>query len=819
MSKRYDKESLLAEGKLALAKGDQLAQEVSLKEWNDKEKIDKLMGVSKVSLPVFYYGTVLPELRKLIVKDISSRDLDFEDSTLKRMRYRGEWRIRLWEGQALDVAYAAGFYWQQLRNCGIFLEFDIRDMVASDLLAKKTSEAAFLHGEAFSPDYMYYCHIKRLRDYKERVNGLLFAPEVDYWLKEKSHWWHDGQEQSFKDVFTEECSLFVNEQTYKKPKLADVTLWDWLSNRMNWANSGSGYVVGLDEGKVPIIDVKMKKTKWYDAWTIPLEVLYDAVRYQVVGHNKVLQKPELEKVRGVIGADLITYLRMKFIWDKALSGFFEGTDFSPLYMSSNRRMNMWVKLAQEGDWNLPLDQSEFDQMQTKEMVMILWNKLNEKVCTVDQTANFIFTKLIASTNVAKIHLPFQGKDADLYEIVGEMDVDQELKNKLLSSMGARSVEWDYTNGVMSGWYWTAFTDTLLNVITYRCAKRLVMERWHMWEDAKVEFMQGDDDAITTSSYLYANLLSLAYAVMGFKVNRAKFFISKTRQEFLRRVVTDNSVRGYPARSVANLLFASPEKELKDDETVASSRLSMWHRFASRLMKPMHRLPWARDISQATKESKHTVLKWAYTPKGLGGGGLHNMQITGDGISANVIVEQAELIPPTKVWDDFKRDWQIEDDTLFNGTTVRTKGRKKAMRTTFKPVDILFKNKLSSISLNRYPETFEENILHTPRYEYEARIGKLGQYTMIDPINKDTIDNLLLGFTRKLKEYYLNKGLDMAVPLYEGWSEEFTSVYYSYQMAPLFTALKYRRRSTLIDMYELAHSITRTPPAFLVRFYE
>jgi hypothetical protein len=179
-------------------------------------------------------------------------------------------------------------------------------------------------------------------------------------------------------------------------------------------------------------------------------------------------------------------------------------------------------------------------------------------------------------------------------------------------------EWEYEKGILSGWRWTAFLDTMYNRAMLETAARLVPDAAILSSNA-----QGDDTQVELRDVYGAHLVVAAYAALGFFVNPKKFFISRDRDEYLRQVYTQSFVAGYPARAINGILWRNP---IVADPPVGPTRLSevlnAWLIFYSRTrgLEP----DWEQviqDMSGASRIAKHHVRNWIYTPASMGGGGL------------------------------------------------------------------------------------------------------------------------------------------------------------------------------------------------------
>ena len=125
------------------------------------------------------------------------------------------------------------------------------------------------------------------------------------------------------------------------------------------------------------------------------------------------------------------------------------------------------------------------------------------------------------------------------------------------------IDWEY--GLPSGIRWTALFGTLTNV-----ARAYLVERELSYitsdQNAVMKIVgQGDDDDIVLRSNLYGSLFFEILLSFGVTANHAKNFMSTKETEFLKNIVFENTVMGYPARKICGMVFISPEKKSTGDE--------------------------------------------------------------------------------------------------------------------------------------------------------------------------------------------------------------------------------------------------------------
>jgi hypothetical protein len=551
-----------------------------------KLSIEKLLDDYDISFgsrfDIFHYLRAIRKLemdKKMTKHTASSIRKLLPPDSQKRIRYRGEWECILYDDQDITQSYALGFYARELKRCGLFFEFDPRRLGVLDNLSG-FEDAAFTNQELFSPHWKYWCHVKRCKDYENLVDEQQFVDQVKYWNKPKKHYW-DGSEHEFKRQFLIALAEHLHTVSHHFDTELDVD--SWLLDRSNWAGSGSAYTGHKND--FSILGEKVKKTKWAWAWATTDHDIREEFYSNRPAMHKAIPKREPTKVRAVIAADMKTYLRMKYLNDKYVKHWYHNWELSPVTMSTTQQTDMWLNLSNFTGIRMPLDQSEFDQQQTKWCIISILKAYRARA------PDSIWSVLINSIENGII-------------VVG--------KERLR-----------YENGVMSGWYWTALIDTVINDITKRMAVNYLHSHGYFVKINKF-YCQGDDDVFEFESYADAVAMWSAYIIFGFKVNPHKFYISRKRDEFLRKVIEQQSISGYPARSVISILWANPVgDEVEENETLLSARLTQWWQFSLRLNVPISRLDVIRDLIGVSKLSRCDVHRWLAMYRALGGAGMAN----------------------------------------------------------------------------------------------------------------------------------------------------------------------------------------------------
>jgi hypothetical protein len=472
-------------------------------------------------------------------------------------------------------------------------------------IAKKNGDLLF-HGF-----WMYLVNL-------ETFGGFLDAKEIEDFAQDLEDWvtgdiihtmpTPDGpSEDYFLEVMEEGLEDFLDgAPSVARANERALSISEWSRDRSNWAVNGtSSHPEKRVNYTIPGNDhvYKTKKSKWSTALTMTdndvERILRATTSSSLQGKAKAIQKRETGKVRAIVSSDDELYIRMTYIshW---LETAFIGDERSTLFMSSEQLTNMWLRLSESLGTNvrIPLDQSHFDWQQNKRMFSVFFRVLRNYISR--------YSSGIVQKDLLTV---LDGVRRSLVEIPAYLKFSN---FKIMIE-----------KGVLSGWRWTAFIDTAFNYAEFHCARRVL-------SDLGVQGLlyslvaQGDDDQVSVSSYGYAAGLTLAYTLMNFEINPGKFFVDMTRDEYLRQVVQDNRVCGYPARGINAILWRGPETrdppagELRFNETV-----TYWMTLINRGMdrNACSKL-LLRDLSQGNGLTLADAYNLLHTPSVYGGAGLY-----------------------------------------------------------------------------------------------------------------------------------------------------------------------------------------------------
>jgi hypothetical protein len=483
-----------------------------------------------------------------------------------------------------------------------FSVFKIKD--ADDLysLFKQITELYKKQGELLSPNWKWFINWEVLGGYLDKKEINEFANDIEGWVTgDVKHSMFDGKvmdENLFLDTFREGMVDFMSQSAAPAGSVEVVSIEDFASDRSYWGTSGTSSIGNKITYRVNGSTYRSRKSKWATALTLDSKKIVDMLttdsRVLLRSTPKPIQKQETGKVRAIVTSEDSLYIRTSYVL-MHIERMMKGSECSTLFMNSSQLVEMWetlsVRLTGE-NVRIPLDQSHFDWQQNKEMINIFFNVVADFI-KVNFENNSELLQVWESVRLSTVEIP--------YTI--------EVGNEVFEVM----------KGILSGWRKTAFIDTAMNWAEMFCAVRQ-LTILDFAGSINSLIAQGDDDQVETDSYGYAAGLTLAYKIMNFEVNPGKFFVSSSRDEYLRQVIEKGVVSGYPVRGVTSIMWRGPETiDPPKGVLRLQEQLVAWNTIAGRgadfnFVRKHMRI----DMSQGNGLTLLEVDKLLHTPVSFGG---------------------------------------------------------------------------------------------------------------------------------------------------------------------------------------------------------
>ncbi|APG76035.1 hypothetical protein 2 [Sanxia water strider virus 20] len=446
-----------------------------------------------------------------------------------------------------------------------------------------------LGGPYITKSWRYLCYWEASLGYTPYRPLSDLKPDVEAWLVNP----HINGEGMGTDVFHHKlydatCEFLRKE--WKRPS-NPPTLKQWLE-KAAWMR-GRG---GTGNKSTILIDnkrVKTRSNKGVDAIFLNDEALAREMFTVIPQKMVIMQKSEPAKIRPVAKADNQLFRKMDFLSEIVEFGLM-GSKRSSLFLGpvGNERLDLHILDHIQHGINVPLDQGSFDNNQGKPSILVVLLAIYD-VCLA-QEENHEYQKVWAAMWDSFVH-------PDSKVILGE-----------------DSFPWH--NGVASGWRWTAFIDTILNIATYDVLTKYVSQYTGATFYDSVH--QGDDIHFKCDTLGGVQTLINAYKDNGYEVHASKTYASTTRTEFLRRSYEKCGVLGYYCRSLQGLLYRNP---ITEQTILPASRI--YDRITVALLmvlrggSPRGIAQWIREDASQLHVSDPELSDFILTPSAVGGVGM------------------------------------------------------------------------------------------------------------------------------------------------------------------------------------------------------
>lgn len=416
-----------------------------------------------------------------------------------------------------------------------------------------------------------YVDITILFGWRKQPEGEPIAQKIKGWLSDKFKPNFMGSESMFHEKFREKIKKILH---YKSGGMKiNQTLDEFVLNIPQTGTNGGAF----DENKKTCsVNWDGERTKFkHNKYAKSMYYSTEKKRRMVLEHKRGLANVSVKmepypKVRTIVSADFRTTLKMRFI-DTWLLRWMKGNKTSTLFQTRKDTIRMWREMIRlTGKWAVPIDQSAFDAHVTKEMVMIMIQEIRTLIsefATGDETTKAHLVECLDSLSFC----------IDKTEII--------YKYKEVQTDGGKTEEvynFTYQNGVLSGWQWTAYFDTMINIAERDMAYD-IMTMYTIEYKSLLFNAQGDDQLQVFETLQESLAYWAALASMGLEINLSKNFFSQEHNEYLRKYTLKNELNGYPARMINGMLWQYPGDEFPTEELVKlTASKDNWLKLSQRL---------------------------------------------------------------------------------------------------------------------------------------------------------------------------------------------------------------------------------------------
>jgi hypothetical protein len=558
------------------------------------------------------------------------------------------------------------FYLQMLKLAGKEHLIDKYQLVSrahdqKDL--KKLGDYMKTVGPSREKNFHYLVNIETLYGWEDETkHGEHIAEKIREWVEVQFHPKYKGSEQVFLSKFEEKVRKII----FWKDGHIDFpfSLDEFCAMPPVAGTSGSAYDP-LHRGEFEITadneKIKFQKSKFTKVMSMKSEDMKEMMLTTVSNKSNVSIKVEfIPKVRTIVSSEFSLAMQMRYL-DTGLTKWMNGNPLSTLWSTPKQKMEMWQDMVGIRGVNVPIDQSSFDYHVSQEMVHIINRVIKE---WIEKRVNDNADKIIIIDNIIKALLG----GSVFYNIPG-----------------GKKYKFVYQNGVLSGWQWTAFYDTVVNIAEGMIAEDLMAE-FELYINTLLENYQGDDQLKVVKNWVEAVAYWSAMSSLGLDINITKNFFSQKHNEYLRKWSDHEQVNGYPSRMINGMLWLYPGTNMqKSAQERCSSIVSNWLKLGQRMdIREDKLIGWIRRDCKGAKVPDETVKLILSNPRTYGGVSLIESDKVGvlDKISIEPIRYridapgyhefmlrygenqtrelEAWALKVSKVPFDFEEDWRIEE---------------------------------------------------------------------------------------------------------------------------------------------------------------
>lgn len=446
-------------------------------------------------------------------------------------------------------------------------KYKINIRVWDQKMLKNLSVFMLEKGPSVDEDFHLMVGIENLYGYNHEALEESQLEKLKAWVQNdfKPRW--QGSTELYLKQFREEVAKVLRWKD--ATQLVDTTIEQFCVNIAQTGTTGSAFDPGGPRATVSTPgdpNYKIINNKFSKSAVLSVENKVQRILTNKEQKAKVSVKVEpVPKVRLIISSDFNMHLKMRFI-DTWLARWMNGNPESTLWQTKEQTKAMWLKFCNMGDWNIPIDQSAFDHHISQEMVLGM----------LEEIKSLILERAIAPG-------PVEQKTKD--ELLQTMDtIIYGMENCTLSYLDPVSKMehvLQYRSGILSGWQWTAFLDTLANIAQKNLAIRQTAEEG--LDISMIYFNAQGDDQLTQFAKLWKGILYwLTLTTAGYDIHPSKNFFSTKHNEYLRKYSTELGINGYPARMINKLMWLYPGKqEVVNTHSLLNNIYSRWDKLKER----------------------------------------------------------------------------------------------------------------------------------------------------------------------------------------------------------------------------------------------
>lgn len=652
-------------------------------------------------------------------------------------------------------------------NIDIWNKYQIYDRAHNQKDLKDLGEWAKNNGPEIK-DWTYLVDIANLWGWRPVEHGEKIVEKITNWVSTIFTPTYNGSSEEFLKRFRSKVREILHWRQGSLENELSIEQYCRLIPVMG--TTGSAYDPerrGNITVQVDGVEISPNKNKYTKTLAMSQEEREHMLRTNTSHNTNVSLKQEIfPKVRTIVSLEYALAEQQRYV-DQWLKRWMSGNGISNLWSNNQQKVEMWQRMADMLGINVPIDQSAFDTKVSKLMIKII----NDEILRLIRER---------ATN-----------GADLELVMGKIIVAMEGGVVHYQEPGGKRHNFEYKNGVLSGWQWTAFYDTVVNIAEMRLAEDICRERGIEIETI-LENCQGDDQLKTVKTWAQALAYWAAMSSLGLEINYQKNFFSSKHNEYLRKWATVGEVNGYPARMINGLCWLYPgQREQLPPIAKTNAIFANWTKLEERMR--VRTGTFKQEILNDLRGAKLSHLsELGYISRTTGGQALWNKEDKLVTVTTSGEVSHSVKII-SRGFTEFEQEFGQYQERELKQWTERVIGVTDYIDKTFHATEEV---KVANIVLKELPF-----MIGTARMP--VRPGKIDGFPndvifgKSDELMKKifpTIDTTysLWNAPKSWVKQWVKGETRVVVPRIEGWSDEFLSMYSAQYHGSIYTAMMNKR---------------------------
>lgn len=453
----------------------------------------------------------------------------------------------------------------ELNKSNLWIKYSIDNRLRDYHDIKAFSTYMLRDGGKTEPDWHLFVGIEMLYGWNYDVIKADCSEKIENWVQNDFHPTLNGSRSAYLTMFKAEVDKILHWRS--GIDIPMPTVEEFSQQLPLHGTSGSAYDPGNQSVRAKVttvsgIPVGLDNNKYSKSAALTPENKARRILGKQKGRARVTNKVEhYPKQRLIISADYNSTEKMRYI-DTFLVPWMTGNPDSTLWLRKEQVLELWLNFSEvDGIWNVPIDQSAFDHHVDMEMIIIMLTSIKQLIQDVVHDGQ---AKQEAEQVMDSLVYMFENTDIDYENPEGKFKV------------------YRFLSGILSGWQWTAFLDTLANIAESRVALRSLKDQGVSVSINNFN-AQGDDQECKFRQLLDGLLYWSELTRSGFDIHPSKNFFSNRHDEYLRRYATKGGINGYPARMINRICWSYPGKSepTKQVEKI-NTLIDRWEKLGHRL---------------------------------------------------------------------------------------------------------------------------------------------------------------------------------------------------------------------------------------------